>query len=195
MAANIIGIIKKNLDIIKEGKFDCLYNLYTSATHPELTKFLLKANINPLLDNEMTKTPTLFAKGNNQLDQINIPENIQVISKSSFEECVNLTSIIIPNSVKNIGFKSFAGCISLKDVNLSEGLEIIDANAFYKCQSLKTIVFPSTLMKLSIGVFSQCPALKEIKYNGTVTQFQSILMNPDLKSGKKVICTDGETEY
>lgn len=74
--ANTIEIIKKNLDIIKEGKFDYLYSLYASATHPELTKFLLNADINPLLDNEMTKTPTLFAKGNKQLDQINIPENI-----------------------------------------------------------------------------------------------------------------------
>lgn len=73
---DIMGIIKKNLDIIKEGKFDHLYSLYAPVTHPEITKFLLNANINPLLDDEMTKIPTLFAKGNKHLDQINIPENI-----------------------------------------------------------------------------------------------------------------------
>lgn len=44
-----------------------------------------------------------------------IPDNIHTISNQGFQDCLNLTEVIIPVSVKRIGTQAFAGC-PLKNV-------------------------------------------------------------------------------
>jgi len=48
----------------------------------------------------------------------------------AFENCINLTSIIIPSSVTSIGGYAFAGCRSLEKITIPDGVKDIEANAF-----------------------------------------------------------------
>lgn len=74
-----------------------------------------------------------------KIKSIILPENLEVIEPSTFNECNYLESIIIPDKVKSIGYNAFSGCSSLKEVTLPESLEQIDYNAFEDCSELQEV--------------------------------------------------------
>lgn len=50
------------------------------------------------------------------LSKIIIPENVNIIGKNSFQNCVNLTTITIPSTVTTIEVNAFASCNALVEV-------------------------------------------------------------------------------
>ena len=69
-----------------------------------------------------------------------IPDGIQRIADTAFDDCTRLTSITIPYSVTEIGKYSFSGCSSLTEINVDESSES------YK--SLDGILFNKDITKL-----------------------------------------------
>ena len=61
-------------------------------------------------------------RDNVNLTSVRIPDGITRILEGSFEGCVNLTSVILPASVKVIEQNAFAGCNSLKSIELAESV-------------------------------------------------------------------------
>ncbi len=115
---------------------------------------------------------------------------VVAIGDGAFNNCINLTSVIIPEGVKEIGDSAFEGCKSLAAVDLPESLTTISSYAFFGCDSLKTVaIFPNTInidsyafydsaiesiaiprgvTAIKEGTFGECASLKNIFIPNTV---------------------------
>ena len=142
-----------------------------------------------------------FADCNNLTDvtaPIGIIENIEreklqsveitageTIPASLFENCSDLTKIVIPESVTSIGDRAFKGC-NITDVTLpifaveyfeKEKLETvvltsgaaIPNQAFYYCENLIKIVIPDSVTSIGDYAFAYCNSLTEIVIPDSVT--------------------------
>ena len=85
---------------------------------------------------------------NSYKGDITIPQTISVdgidyavtkINKRTFNQCIDLKSVVIGNSIKDIGNNLFFGCSSLQSVTLGESVTSIPSEAFYGCSGLKSV--------------------------------------------------------
>jgi len=103
---------------------------------------------------------------------INIPSNINYKGKNftvanigieAFQDCRNLTSIIIPNSVINIGDYAFNGCSKLKSVSIPNSVATIGNEAFSGCSSLNTLTIPHSVTNIGWYAFEGCSGLTSLR--------------------------------
>ncbi len=87
------------------------------------------------------------------------------ISYCAFEDCVNLTQVIIPDSVTSIGYGAFRNCTSLESVTIPDGMTSIGAYAFSGCTSLTSITIPDSVTSIGKGAFSGCTSLQYNEYD------------------------------
>jgi hypothetical protein len=109
-----------------------------------------------------------------------LPEEIDIIGRSAFENCDFLTDITIPNYVIEIRENAFSHCANLKSVNMLEGkntwgghrfygVKVIGKSAFNGCISLSKIQFPRSLLVIGENAFSGCESLPSIALPNIVT--------------------------
>ena len=147
----------------------------------------------------------------------NIPQGVEIIGPSSFEDLV-MRSATIPESVRMIAKRAFAGSlISELRFDPSTRLNIIDIDAFLRCERLSSVVIPSIreirqnafygcdqlnrvelpsdIKIIGKRAFSRCPELKEIIYHGTIVDWDNILFDStSFDAGVVVKCIDGVVE-
>lgn len=61
------------------------------------------------------------------------------IAYGAFDNCVNLTTVIIPDTVYEIGSGAFYNCKSLKTVRIEGKVRYIDYYTFYGCDALESL--------------------------------------------------------
>lgn len=91
------------------------------------------------------------------------------IDDRAFEDCSELTSVVIGNSVENIGEEAFQGCTSLKNLVIGSGVTTIGAKAFNYCNSLQTVT--------CLGIVP--PVMENSNCFSTVAYRNAILFVPD----------------
>ena len=124
-----------------------------------------------------------------------IPNSVTSIGSCAFSRCSSLTSITIPNSVTSIGEYAFEDCSSLTSITIPESVTSIGYCAFDNCSSLTNITIPNSVTSIGSFAFSGCSSLTNITYNGTQSQWNSIISkNSNWKNNseiKTITCTDG----
>ena len=83
--------------------------------------------------------------GNNNIDTIIIPPNIELIGEYTFANCLKLSSVICINSNPNliqIGKHAFNGCPNLTTVRLPISLLDIGLGCFLNCPNLWSVTLP-----------------------------------------------------
>lgn len=96
------------------------------------------------------------------LKSVIIPNSVRIIKERAFQNCTNLESIDIPDSVTSIEQYAFFGCSALNKVRLSENITGLYDNCFFKCINLTNIFIPEGVVELVNGVFSFCQELEEV---------------------------------
>ncbi len=91
------------------------------------------------------------------------------IGDSTFEHCIDLTSIIIPDGVASIGSCAFGDCTSLNSVEFSKDLSIIDKRAFSNCKNLQDLYIPEGVETICGQAFEYCKNLKSVYIPSSVT--------------------------
>lgn len=96
-------------------------------------------------------------------DTVTVPSTVRVITRAAFENCHNLTSVVLPDSLISLGGRVFASCNALTSVNIPEGVTEIPAYAFMGCPGLTSFVIPSTVTTIEMRAFSSCRNLMDIR--------------------------------
>lgn len=91
------------------------------------------------------------------------------IGKQAFQECSELSQVIMPVSLKEIADYAFDGCSNLSTLLLPANLQQIGKYAFART-GLKHITFPNTLYWIDEGAFSDCDKIVEISIPRTITR-------------------------
>ena len=96
--------------------------------------------------------------------------SVTAIEGIAFQNCTNITSIIIPASVKTIGFNAFAGCTKLTSVVIPDGVTSIAQSAFDGCTSLTSLTIPGSVTSIEQDAFHSCTSLSSLTIlNGFTT--------------------------
>ncbi|MBE6387141.1 MAG: leucine-rich repeat domain-containing protein [Lentisphaerae bacterium] len=99
-----------------------------------------------------------------------VPDGVENIASGAFENCKNLTTVVLPDSVKIIKMSAFANCKNLTAVTLPENLENINAYTFSGCENLQFIRIPSKVKTVESSAFKDCKNLIKVILPGGVEQ-------------------------
>ncbi len=96
------------------------------------------------------------------LTEVIISEGVMRIDYNAFYDCSSLTSVTIPNSVTSIGEEAFYYCHKLKSVTIPNSVTSIGQKAFCACDSLTSANIPANVTSVGYGAFGSCDKLERI---------------------------------
>lgn len=122
--------------------------------------------------NGTLKTVSDNAFKNTKIGTITIPDSVNYIGKSAFEDCVALTTLRGCAGVEIYGESCFKNCKDLvgadkdgKTLDISNKTIVIGKNAFEKCAFSKIDLTSATqLNTLQDGAFKDCTGLNDFKF-------------------------------
>ena len=97
-----------------------------------------------------------------QLENITIPEGVEIIPEQCFDGCKSLTNIVLPSTLIKIQGFAFHDCRLLESITIPEGVEIIPEMCFSRCMCLTNIILPSTIKRIDPNAFSLCDNLQSL---------------------------------
>ena len=93
------------------------------------------------------------------------------IKRYAFNECFNLSGIVLPESVTSICWSAFYKC-SFSSIQIPDTVTSIEANAFNCCTNLTQITLPSSITTIDGYVFNKCFNLESITIPASVTRIE-----------------------
>jgi hypothetical protein len=108
--------------------------------------------------------PELAFKNCTALQEVTLPDDVQVIGSSAFFGCAALTTVNL-SQVTWINLNAFWGCTSLEMLIL-DNVTAIGRETFYGCTSLKTLKIPKCT-RFGNYIVTGCKALTRIEATAT----------------------------
>lgn len=102
-------------------------------------------------------------------ERVTIPDTVEVVGESAFENNQKVQFVVIPKSVKRLDAYVFWGCNNLEEVVLGKGLTAVDEYSFAGCMGLKQITIPENVQSIDAQAFAGCINLTDIYIPATVT--------------------------
>lgn len=102
-------------------------------------------------------------------ERVTIPDTVEVVGESAFENNQKVQFVVIPKSVKRLDAYVFWGCNNLEEVVLGKGLTAVDEYSFAGCMGLKQITIPENIQSIDAQAFAGCVNLTDIYIPATVT--------------------------
>lgn len=102
-------------------------------------------------------------------ERVTIPDTVEVVGESAFENNQKVQFVVIPKSVKRLDAYVFWGCDNLEEVVLGKGLKTVDEYSFAGCTGLKQITIPENVLSIDAQAFAGCTNLTDIYIPVTVT--------------------------
>ena len=115
---------------------------------------------------------------------VDLPDNLEVISERMFSDCRYLVNVKFPSKLKTIEDYAFSMCLGLNSVEIPEGVTSIGKGAFancgsdrwsgyYACTSFVSVKLPSTLQSLGDNAFYWCSSLKTINIPNSLKEVKT----------------------
>ena len=110
--------------------------------------------------------------GRDALEEVLVPEGIEVIRFAAFAFCQNLKRIHLPDTLKELGsrasgektgtFGVFREDRALCEINLPDSLTCIGPSAFFNCTSLQMLHLPDSITEIGDMAFKNCLSLRSV---------------------------------
>ena len=110
--------------------------------------------------------------GRDALEDVLVPEGIEVIRFAAFAFCQNLKRIHLPDTLKELGsrasgektgtFGVFREDRALCEINLPDSLTCIGPSAFFNCTSLQMLHLPDSITEIGDMAFKNCLSLRSV---------------------------------
>lgn len=202
MSPEVKEFIEKNIEHIDKAEFELLYTslndlwgsygstAVTARRISEFTETLLSAGIDPL--NYLEGIPGNYLyRSTDYVKNLRSDRRLNHIATDAFAFNYALENVDV--NVAHVDGNAFSFCINLQGVKLQSTLDI-ELIAFNSCKSLVEVELPKTLQRIKRFAFSSCDNLKEIKFNGTMKEWSSVILEERWAAGsniKAIKCTDG----
>ena len=111
----------------------------------------------------------LSAFENSGLESVELAEGIKFIPNAAFAN-TKLKEVVLPNSIQIINRSAFEDCTSLHKVTLNEGLTSIGLGAFGNT-GLAEIVIPKSVKSLWHSAFEGATALQKVYFEGNAPEW------------------------
>ena len=211
----------QNKSLLEKQGLDELYNAAIrskTVRTSDVTEALIDAGIDPMLQVNQIYDMMYFNIYSIPRD-ITIPSNIDFIGNQAFAS--TLLQKIDCNNVDYISVEAFYRCLDLQEIKIPNveriensafyrtgiieitfrnGQCVVEEGAFAECDELKTINI-TRYTNISSRAFEGCNNVEKINFNGTKHEFYEAHIGPAfrrdwysklIKSGARIICTDGE---
>lgn len=131
--------IYRHLLLIDENNWADVYQFLNngSMTNHRITEMFYQAGLEPL--DYLDYVPEDYLSNNQNLIEIQIPNNIKTLAESAFYGCNRVTEIELPESVTTILDYALAGMDNLKSIYIPGDLEFLSPLAIYTNDSLEKI--------------------------------------------------------
>lgn len=93
---------------------------------------------------------------------VSVPDTVEIVGESAFEDNVRIELVVLPNSVKRIEAYAFWGCDNLDTVVLGRGLTEVGDYAFAGCKGLEQMSIPSNVISIGVQAFGDCVNMTDI---------------------------------
>ncbi len=80
------------------------------------------------------------------------------IMSYGFEQCTDITDVIIDHKIERIGDGAFEGCTELRRISLPDALSVISPFAFADCVKLTSLKFPKNMTAVAGSILAGCHA-------------------------------------
>lgn len=157
--------IPKSVELIRNS-FNGCYNLDTIMVEQGNSVYDSRKNCNAIIK---TTTNALILG----CKRTTIVDGIKRIEDGAFQNCINLSSIILPNTIEYIGSSAFFGCVSLTTISIPSQVQHIGVYAFGQCSNLNSIMIANGVKEIERYAFSQCSSLKTINIPNSVKNIGS----------------------
>ena len=87
---------------------------------------------------------------------------VTALGNRAFYGLDQLTEVQLPDTLKSVGKSSFGWCSSLQTVTFAEGLETIESYAFWYCKKLTKLNLPDSVTTVMEAAFGGCDALNGV---------------------------------
>jgi hypothetical protein len=125
---------------------------------PGSRNFVVEGNL--LLTADMTKVVRFFGR---ELEAV-VPGKVEIVGKSSFEECRQVERILFENESKLriICRSALSNCTSLRNISIPASVEVIDEAALTGCNELESclIAESANLRRIGKEAFAGCQSLR-----------------------------------
>ncbi len=88
--------------------------------------------------------------------------SVTSIGRYAFDNCSDMTSIIIPGSITTIEYCAFSGCSGLTSVTIPNSVTSIGDWAFNGCSGLTSITIPNSVTSIGESAFFRCISLTSV---------------------------------
>ena len=104
------------------------------------------------------------------LNNVVIPDTVDVIGSSAFSNMSNLTTVYLGNGVVSVENHAFLNCTNLKSIIIPKSLLYIESHAFDGCTALSSLTIPDSVKSVNSQAFQACTGLTDVKiYGGSLS--------------------------
>ena len=96
-------------------------------------------------------------------------KTVTKIADYAFNNCWNITNLIMPDSIVSIGERAFNSCWHMTEVTMSKNISFLGEGAFYNCSNLLEIEIPHGITHISTRAFVGCASLTSLKIPDNIT--------------------------
>lgn len=148
---------------------------YENDTYNLISLDLGNSDISGKVDLSEFKNLEYYSFSNTEIEEIILPDGINEIPESAFENCSELEYVNIPEFVNCISDSAFKNCTNLKSVIINSTDIKINSNAFAGCISLNCIMNANSITSIGRNAFSNCSDL--IFYDSDISENNPYLLN------------------